>query len=127
MTLNNLLHDIGEDADLLIRSDEWLEQERRIISCEIDEKIKELEKLLLAQRIKRLLQQKNLVAVQEILRSANGDPADIIIKLMKLPDAIYLMEQNNLDIMDGMNAANQLLSWDSDGYDIITSRALRTA
>ena len=125
MSLINLLTDIGEDADLLTRSDEWLEQERRHIASELDEKARELEKLLLAQRIKRLLQQKNLVAVQQILRTANGEMKDIIVRLMKLPDAIHLMEQARIDTVDEANAAGQLLTWDLDGYDIDTSRSLR--
>jgi len=125
MNLINLLNDIGDDADLLTRSDDWLEQERRIVASELDEKARELEKLLLAQRIKRLLQQKNLVAVQQILRTANGEMQDIIVRLMKLPEAIHLLEQCRQDTIDDVNTAAQLLNWNNDGYDLSTSRALR--
>ena len=125
MSLMNLLDDIGEDADLLTRSDEWLEQERRNVASALDERVQELEKLLIAQKIKRLLQQKNLVAVQQILRSADGEMKDIIVRLMKLPDAVHLMEQSQVDTLDSINAAGQFVTWDNDGYDIATSRTLR--
>ena len=56
MSLINLLEDIGEDANLLTRSDAWLEQERTNVASELDERARELEKVLTAQKIKRLLQ-----------------------------------------------------------------------
>ena len=125
MSLMNLLDDIGDDIDLLTRSDEWLEQERRNVASELDERARELEKLLLAQKIKRLLQQKNLVAVQQILRSTSGEIKDIIVRLMKLPDAMHLMGQSQVDVLDSVNTSSQFMTWDKDGYDIQTSRSLR--
>lgn len=125
MSLMNLLNDIGDDADLLVRSDEWLEQERKVVASQLDEKARELEKLLLAQKIKRLLQQKNLVAVQQILRTAEGEMKDIIVRLMKLPDAMHLLEERKHDTIDEVNTAGQFMTWDNDGYDLATSRALR--
>jgi hypothetical protein len=126
MNLLELLNDIGEDADLLTRSDDWLEQERRSVAADLDTKARELEKILMATRIKRLLQQKNLVAVQQLLKNADGETKDIIIRLMKLPDAMSLMEQP-ADTLDEVNAAAQCMTWEKDGYDLSTSRALRTA
>lgn len=126
--LNNitiLMNNIGEDADLLTRCDAWLEQERKIVASQLDEKARELEKLLLAQKIKKLLQQRNLVAVQQILRTAEGDMKDVIIKLMNLPDAIYLLEQQHQETIDKLNTTAQLTTWNDDGYDVATSRALR--
>jgi Cdc6-like AAA superfamily ATPase len=125
MTLTTLMSNIGEDADLLTRCDAWLEQERRTVASQLDEKARELEKLLLAQKIKKLLQQKNLVAVQQILRTAEGDMKDVIIKLMNLPDAIYLLEQQHQETIDEINTNAQTAAWAADGYDVATSRALR--
>jgi hypothetical protein len=122
----NLLTEIGDDADLLTRSDDWLEQERRVVASQLDEKARELEKLLLAQKIKKLLQQKNLVAVQQILRTADGEMKDIIVRLMKLPDAVHLLERHKQETLDEVNAAGQFMTWDNDGYDLATSRALRS-
>lgn len=119
------MNNIGEDADLLTRCDAWLEQERKIVASQLDEKARELEKLLLAQKIKKLLQQRNLVAVQQILRTAEGDMKDVIIKLMNLPDAIYLLEQQHQETIDKLNTTAQLTTWNDDGYDVATSRALR--
>ncbi len=122
-----LMKEIGNDADLLTRSDEWLEEERRSKAVELDRAANELRAILLAQKIKRHLQQKNLVAVQQTLRDAGGQVCDIIIKLMNLPDALTLLAAPHNDTIDEINAAAQLLGWDKDGYDIRTSAALRHA
>jgi hypothetical protein len=125
MSILNLISEIGEDADLLARSDEWLEQERKATAAELDRKAQELRALLLAQRIKRLLQQRNLVAVQQILRTADGEVRDIIIKIMNLPDALAILDHRH-DTLDEANTAAQILTWNRDGYDVATSAALRT-
>ena len=123
MTLLNLIKEIGDDADLLIRNDEWLEEERRITATELDQKAQELHAILLAQRIKKLLQQKNQVAVQQILRTTDGKTKDIIIKIMNLPNALRLLS-SPLDTLDELNSAAQLINWDSDGYNLPDSAAL---
>ena len=124
MKLTNMLRDIGDDADLLTKSDEWLESNRKSIAQEVDMKLQELKKILLAQKIKSLLQSKNLVAVQQLLRDNEGNIKDIIVRLMKLPDAVKLMD-NTKDMSDVATAAYQFEIWHEDGYDIVTSRALR--
>lgn len=124
MTLLNLIKEIGEDADLLIRNDEWLEEERRITATELDQKAQELHAILLAQRIKRLLQQKNQVAVQQILRATDGTTIDIIIKIMNLPNALRMLSSPQ-DTLDELNSAAQLINWDRDGYNLSDSAALR--
>lgn len=124
MSIINLLSDIGEDADLLLRSDDWLEQERKSVASELNDKAKELEKLLIAQRLKRALQQKNIVPVQQVLRNTENQPTDIVLKFMKLPDAIGLLEGNVGDTLDELNTAAQMLTWSRDGYDIPTSRSI---
>ena len=124
MSLITLMREIGEDADLLARSDEWLENERRSKAADLDKAAKELRVIILAQQIKTALQQKNLVAVQQILRNADGEIRDIIIRIMNLPDAIAMMLPTR-DTIDEINAAAQLHGWDRDGYDIAASAALR--
>lgn len=116
--------EIGEDADLLIRNDEWLEEERRVTATELDQKAQELRVILLAQRIKKLLQQKNQVAVQQILRTTDGITKDIIIKIMNLPNALHMLSSPQ-DTLDELNLAAQLINWDSDGYNLPDSAALR--
>ncbi|MDB4490258.1 hypothetical protein N9045_01945 [bacterium] len=124
MRLTNMLKEIGDDADLLTRSDEWLEGSRKSIAQDLDIKLRELKNILLAQKIKSLLQSKNLVAVQQLLKDDKGNLKDIIVRLMKLPDAVKLMD-NCKDISDKTNAEFQFGVWHEDGYDIDTSRALR--
>jgi hypothetical protein len=124
MSLITLMREIGEDADLLARSDEWLEAERRSKAADLDKAAKELRAIILAQQIKTALQQKNLVAVQQILRDADGEIRDIIIRIMNLPDAIAMLAPAR-DTIDELNIAAQLHGWDKDGYDINRSAALR--
>ena len=124
MILTELLDRIGDHADLLTYGDAWLEHERVTISSELQRKISYLDKVIAAQQIKRMLQDKNLVAVQHIERSANNEITDVIIKLMKLPDAIKSIEKTT-DTLDEINAAGQIFTWATDGYDIVSSRSLR--
>lgn len=125
MTLTKLLHSIKDDVDLLTRGDAWLEHERKVVSSDLQNMAAYLTKVETAQKIKRLLQDENLVAVQRIERSPSNDPSDIVIELMKLPDALKLVE-NCQDTLDKINAAGQLATWSADGHDIITSRSLRS-
>lgn len=108
-----MLHDLGTDADLLARQDSWLEQKRRMVSSELDDLINELRAIQLAQRIKRTLQQKNMVAV---LKNSNDE---LGIKIMHLPAA--LQELDSTRKTDRLNAA----VWQSDGYDLPNSKKLR--
>jgi len=124
MKLTNMLKEIGDDADLLTKTDAWLEINRKALAQDVDLKLKELKNILLAQKIKSLLQSKNLVAVQQLLRDNQGNLKEIIVRLMKLPDAVKLMD-NSKDLADIINAEHNLRSWNEDGYDIETSRALR--
>lgn len=120
-----LMTELGEDADLLTRHDNWLEEERRSKAVELDKAANELRTIILAQRIKTALQQKNLVAVQQILRDTDGKVRDIIIRILNLPDAYVLLAAPQ-DTLDETNAAAQIHGWDSDGYDVTTSAALRS-
>jgi len=126
MSLETLIDEIGDDADLLTRSDEWLEAERQLIAASLDKAARELHAVQTAQRIKRALQQKNLVAVQSIIRSEDGDIVDILVRIMNLPDAILLLNQHKNDTLDNINYKAQIYGWNSDGYDINTSIGLKS-
>lgn len=123
MNLLTQLEEIGQDADLLTRSDEWLEQERIRRSEELEQAANELRAIHVAQKIKLQLQQKNLVAVQQLLRDANNEVTSIIVRIMNLPDALSMF--TTTDVLDEINLAGQLISWEKDGYDIVASAALR--
>lgn len=119
----SLMAEIGDDADLLARSDVWLEAERRRAADNLGKAADELRAIQLAQKIKQCLQQKNLVAVQQILRDNNGEINNIIIRIMTLPDALMIL--TNHDALDELNTTAQLAGWTNDGYDLPTSAALR--
>jgi hypothetical protein len=116
--------ELGADADLLTRHDDWLETQREDIQGDLERKTTELRAILLAQRIKRALQQRNLVPVQQLIRSSEGGITDMVIHIMNLPDAIQVLREP-IDTLDEINAAGQLYGWGRDGYDIKTSNALR--
>lgn len=123
--LTTLLHDLGDDADLLTRSDQWLEVERRVTATKMNELAVALRAILLAQRVKRLLQQKNMVAVQHLLRDQTGEVRDIIVRIMNLPDAMQSITDHH-DTLDSVNAAAQTHGWRADGYDLDTAESLRS-
>jgi hypothetical protein len=93
------------------------------ISAEIDTKVRELSKILSATKIKRMLQNKNMVAVRDIIKSTNGSVKDVTVKIMALPDAIDSLDNKTSDT-EAINVSQQLIVWQSDGYDIDTSRQL---
>lgn len=124
MIVNKLLDSIKDDADLLTRGDAWLEHEREVISSELQYRSDYLKKVIAAQRIKKILQGQNLVAVQHICRNADNEATDVTISVMKLPDAIRSIEEHN-DTLDEINSLGQITTWKADGYDIATSRSLR--
>lgn len=124
MNLIRLVEEIGDDADLLTRSDQWLAEEHKSIAASLDAMTRELRAIQTAQRIKTILQQQNLVAVHSLDRSRDGEISDISVKIMKLPDAITMLQKQN-DTMDQVNTAANIAGWRSDGYDVITSAQLR--
>lgn len=126
MNIISMMRQIGDDADLLIRSDDWLESERIATATRMDRLAKELRALLLAQRIKTRLQQMNLVAVLHLLKSVKGETQDMVIKIMKLPDAVKHITNNDASEIDQLNALAQMLTWEKDGYDIPSTCAVST-
>jgi hypothetical protein len=119
MSLMTFINDLGEDADLLVRSDVWLENERRETAAELDRCANELRAIQLAQRIKTALQQKNLVAVQELVRSIDGGIQDIVVRILDLPKAMRKLNGNvPQDKLDAVNSIAQVRGWRSDGYDV---------
>jgi hypothetical protein len=122
--LHNMMLQLAGDLDLLVTSDEWLNQERIYLAADIDQKVRELEKVMLAKKIKCILQNKNMVAVKQIIKTDNGNIKDVVVKLMSLPDAIDLVEQYD-DKMGRANYLHQIYNWETDGYDIESSKALR--
>ena len=122
-TINEMMMEIGEDADLLTRSDLWLEEEKQYFIDLTKTCIDELKSICMALIIKRSLQEKNIVPMQRLLRNAAGGMEDIVIELRKLPDAIKVL-QDKRDEIDELFATGNMLVWGQDGYDISTSREI---
>lgn len=123
--LSILLNELKAELELITKTDHWLEQEKISLSADIDEKVKELEKILIAMKIKSMLQNKNMVAVKQILKTTKGSIKDVIIRIMSLPDAIELVNQAE-DELERVNYLQHMTDWVKDGYDIKLSKALRT-
>src|SRR5262245_54473098 len=87
-----LIRDLGDNADLLTHSDPWLDSQYRAVAQEMDRLAQELSSLKLARQIKKQLQQRNIVAVQHLVKDANGEIIDVVINLMGLPDALKSLE-----------------------------------
>jgi len=113
-----LISDLGDNADLLVKSDEWLESERRATAAELDRCANELRAIQLAQRIKRALQQKNNVAIQELVHDMDGDIQDIVIRILSLPKAIQKLDSEQPDTLSVLHNLMQIKNLHADGYDV---------
>lgn len=119
-----MLKDLGSDVDLITRHDAWLEEERKSLATNLDKIANELRAIILAQKIKRALQQQNLVAIKELIRDESGEVVDLVLKIIPLPSALAKMDKSNemLDIL--LNKA-QKEGWEKDGHDLVNSASLR--
>jgi len=123
-----IMAELGEDTDLLLTPDEWLENQRLCLQQNMSLLAEQLDAVLVAQRIKRQLQQRNLVAVR-CVEKENGTPRDVIIKICPVTDAIARLddERNDPTIpadVSGDNRDQQLDTWRADGYDIAAAKRL---
>lgn len=123
--LSTLLYELKGELDLITKTDEWLDREKVSLSADIDEKVKELEKILLAMKVKNILQSKNMVAVKQIIKTQEGGIKDIVLRIMSLPDAIELYNKSD-NHLEEVQYLQNITAWEKDGYDIITSKALRS-
>ena len=113
--LEALIKELNDDIDLLTRSDQWLEEQRKSIASTIDNLLGELSSVIKAINIKRILQDKNLVAIPEL----DQDCGQLIIKIMKLKDAVNTLKINSKkDDINAINSAAILTGINKDGYDI---------
>ena len=112
----NIIEQLGDDADLLTKSDEWLLGQKLKLSQDMSLLAMELKKILLALQIKTRLQQTNLVAVRRSEQIFNM--LDEIIEIMPLPDAVRALQ-------DEPDHSGQLCIWAHDGYDVDTAMAMR--
>ncbi len=119
-----IMNEIGDDAELLLVPDEWLENQRLYIQQKMALMAERLDGVLTAQRVKRQLQQSNLVAIR-CVEKHNGQPSDIIIKVCPITEALTRLSDEKRDPtipsdVSDENAKQQICVWRSDGYDIDT-------
>lgn len=119
-SLTSLIKQLADDFDLLTYSDEWLEEERKSISADLEEAAKTLRAIIIAQRVKKILQDRNLVAVQSLVKS-EGQITDVLIDIMSLPDAMVLLSQNEQELQNDLLTSAQMAGWKKDGYDLLNT------
>ena len=120
MINDHLLEAIREDADLLTKSDAWLEEEKNFFTEQLRKTIEELKPILLAIAIKQKLQQQNMVPRQKFVRGNTGQIEDVVIDFCKLPEALRDILYNSKDTLDQLIAAGNVATWQIDGYDVNT-------
>jgi len=106
----DIIDELGDDAELLTRSDAWLAALESKLGQQTTIILHDLEKIQRSIRIKQRLQQQNLVAVKRTVHS--GPLSDEIIEVLPLPKAVRLV--GHTDCRDQINI------WAADGYDVQT-------
>lgn len=125
-TALTIRYELGDDADLLVKPDQWLENHHQDLANKASRILEELESVQKAQRFKRELQQLNKVAVLLKERTDDGRLQNLAVQIMSLPDAINLINKPaGQPNYDSSSLAAQVHTWDRDGYDIIASATLR--
>lgn len=115
----DIIQSLGTDTILLTRPDSWLEQRKRSVSAQLSILVEEIKALDRATRIKRKLQDKNLVAVKH-WKTVDGLP-DEVIEIMDLPEAIQHLGKDE----HAYESLEQLNVWRADGYDVEVASQLR--
>ena len=106
-----MMSNLGIDAILLTKPDNWLHHQRQIAENDLTELAESLRAIILAQRIKAYLKDRNLTA------EAIEVDDKVALAIMNVPDMINAIRQpstlkNYADLLDKL----QTLS--DDGYDI---------
>lgn len=123
-TALTISHELGDNADLMVRPDQWLENHRQDLATRVSVMLEELESIQKALLFKRQLQQNNQVAVLLSEKDENGNTRDVAIKIMGLRDAIELLSAPK-DDLDRAALTAQFYVWNNDGYDLPGTYELR--
>jgi hypothetical protein len=106
----DIIDELGDDAELLTKSDIWLATLESSLSQRLTILLQDLERIQKTVRIKQRLQQQNLVAVKRSIHS--GELSDEIIEILPLPKAVRLIGYTDY--------RSQINIWAADGYDVQT-------
>jgi hypothetical protein len=104
----DIIDELGDNAELLTKSDLWLSTVEAKLAQNLTLLLQDLEQVQTAIKIKRRLQQNNRVAVKRQIR--NSTIPDEIIEILPLSKAVKAANQGNL--------SDQVGVWAADGYDI---------
>jgi hypothetical protein len=114
MGITSLIDQIGDDIDLVTRSDDWLRMERQHKASAASRLLDELKAIDLARELKQRLQQQNLVVSQTI--GTDGIAVtDVTFSINSAQAAANRVPINPID-----QAAHeaQKAVWRQDGHDI---------
>lgn len=109
---------LGRDADLLVKSNEWLAFRRQVLLSQIQECADELYVIYQAERVKRDMRPHDKVAAMVLHRDRDGQISDVSINIVKSVDAVRTVSGKSGDIYDTANKSAQMANWRSDGYDL---------
>lgn len=118
MNLSTLIHDLGDDADLILKSDKWLEEQGMYLSSLLDRYTKEYKAIKAAQSVKRILQSQNMAAVDRSSLDTKSI-AQQNIEFVKVPELV-----NHLITKPESSDEFLIPTLIDEGYDIIHSYLL---
>lgn len=114
----NMPECVRQDADLLTRSNSWLNMQLKLLENEHSKIGKEIGLIKLVLNAKKTMYDSGLVAVHEFLRDENGEIDDMVIKLVKVEDAMKDLNQNGNDTEALLYKMGQMTCWESDEVDV---------
>ncbi|MCK9557557.1 MAG: hypothetical protein M0R50_05900 [Candidatus Cloacimonetes bacterium] len=106
----DIIEELGDNAELLTKSDAWLAIMEEKLGQDLTILLHDLDQIQTAIRIKQRLQQNNRVAVKRPVRS--GKISDEVIEILPLTKAVKVANQTS--------HSDQINIWAADGYDIAT-------
>lgn len=109
---------IRQDADLLTRSDSWLNTQIKVLEEEHSKIGSELGVLRLVLKYKKAMYENGLVAVHEIMRDEHGEIDDMVIKLVRATTAKKCLNDNGNDTAALLCKMGQLTCWESDKVNV---------
>lgn len=119
MTISiDAINKLGHDADLLTKSNEWLEHQRICILDVMQKCADDLFAVYQAQRIKKQLQKDDKIAAMILHRNSEGQLSDITINVLSKKDAVRTVAGSCNDLYDAANRSAQISTWRADGYNI---------
>ncbi|MFA5767731.1 MAG: hypothetical protein WC919_07485 [Candidatus Paceibacterota bacterium] len=104
----DIIDELGDNAELLIKSDRWLAVLEAKLGQSLTILLHDLEQVQTAIRIKQRLQQNNRVAVKRPIN--RGGISDEVIEILPLPRAVRVASQTK--------HSDQINVWAADGYDV---------